>query len=167
MNDNTKAAKEIIELFWASKPCADWVSIRDFLDRHDAELRAKHGACFVDQKEKVSDLEAKINELVAHNEKIYEAIRKMKEADIGHARVCPQHVKNIDPWVRESALIAANAEVSSLKSALAKARAEGWNKAARKVEDICSEFGHDPKACLGILGEQFEARSEAGGEGGV
>ena len=34
---------------------------------------------------------------------------------------------------------------------------KGWKKAASKVEDICSEFGHDPKACLGILGEHFSA----------
>ncbi len=31
----------------------------------------------------------------------------------------------------------------------------GWLKAAKKVEDICSEFGDDPKSCMVILGEWF------------
>ena len=34
-------------------------------------------------------------------------------------------------------------------------RAEAWRKVAKKVEEICAEIGGDPKACLGILGEQF------------
>lgn len=68
--------------------------------------------------------------------------------------------------VRDLAREVADVDTSDLKSAADRIRADGWRKAALKVQDICSEFGDDPKACLGILGEWFAAVSrEAGGEG--
>lgn len=42
----------------------------------------------------------------------------LKENDRRHALVCPQHVKNIDPWVRESALLESQAEVKRLREAV-------------------------------------------------
>jgi len=36
---------------------------------------------------------------------------------------------------------------------------EEWRRVAGKVESICSEFGDDPKACIGILGEHFSMTS--------
>ena len=57
------------------------------------------------------------------------------------------------------------ARTPTLSRAADRIRADGWREAALKVQDICSEFGDDPKACLGILGEHFGAVSRApGGE---
>lgn len=43
-----------------------------------------------------------------------ERARKAEESDARHALVCPQHVKNVDPWVRESALKSSEAQVAAL-----------------------------------------------------
>ena len=49
----------------------------------------------------------------------------------------------------------AEAENVALKEREGQIFLNGWRKAALKVQDICSEFGDSPAACLGILGEQF------------
>lgn len=74
------------------------------------------------EEQKFAAMKAKIGELVSHNEKIYEALREMKEADIRHARTCPMHVKNIDSWVRESDLLKAKEELSASREREARMR---------------------------------------------
>ena len=57
------------------------------------------------------ELESKLKESEA-------ALAELKEADRLHANICPQHVKNVDPWVRESALIAAETQLAAMRQAL-------------------------------------------------
>lgn len=106
-------------------------------DKQDeiAKLRAE---LTENDEQKFGAMKAKISELIVHNEKIYEALRQMKEDDIRHARVCPQHVKNIDPWVRESALIEAKKEIaawveSDKQTTLRAMSAEAENKRLREA----------------------------------
>ena len=128
----------------ALNPCGKCAELRAELAEHErkevryldvthkleSEVSSLRSEAADREEQKFGAMKAKINELVAHNEKIYEALRQMKEADIGHARVCPQHVKNIDPWVRESDLKIALAEVSSLRAAVKEARAKAFREAA-------------------------------------
>jgi hypothetical protein len=37
---------------------------------------------------------------------------------------------------------------------------EGYRQAVKRVNDIMGEFGDDPRACIGIMGEQFGQVSE-------
>jgi hypothetical protein len=47
------------------------------------------------------------------------------------------------------------AKIVALESALKEAREAGYRAAVDKMESLVAEFGDDPKACLGILGEYF------------
>ena len=56
--------------------------------------------------------------------------------------------------------VAREALSTTPQDAYARLKAEAWRKAWEKVEDICNEFGDDPKACLGILGEWASGKRE-------
>lgn len=46
-------------------------------------------------------------------------------------------------------------QLAQAKARIVGEREDGWLIAAKKVENICSEFGDNPKACFEILGEWF------------
>lgn len=58
-------------------------------------------------------------------------------------------------------------ELDSAKAMVEESRREGWSATGKKIEEICAEFGDDPKACLGIIGEWFNGEQKKPAKGTI
>ncbi len=120
---------------------------REALDRIGTGTQQPCDGLFVQWLVRAQD-----SELSALRADAHDAWVRLAHADEGLSAL----TKDRDSWRETSEAHCRDAvKLTKERDELA-AQVEGaWRRCASKVSDICSEFGDDPKACLGILGEWF------------